>query len=311
MADVAAVVLPSTDEKRLMGSLECRCALDIGSANHKLCVAEVDATNTIVKVLHAEQKQVMLKHALLQSRDGKLPDEILEASRRVLVGFHERALALGATRFAGVATAVFRSATNGDAFLGELNRTLNLRIRVISQRLEGELGWLSAHLGLPPSPSRDAVGTTGRRTAHLAPFCAAMGGNGCTVSLASLLGAFCIPCQEQVLAFCTPPDAPTMVAWDSGGGSFQLSARLAGALHVWEGPLGDSDVAAMLLRLQGRELVGVGHGARSSPNPVNEADARALVAELDAALPPTPEWLQGALSAGRGAQGWARLRLRF
>ena len=47
-----------------------------------------------------------------------------------------------------------------------------------------------------------------------------------------------------------------------------------------------------LLPVQGRELVGEVHGARSSPNPVQAIHARALIDELDALLPPTPEWLR-------------------
>jgi hypothetical protein len=242
---------------RLSGTRETvvRAALDIGSANHKLCVAEVErVSHAIVRVVHSEQRQVMLKHALLQSADGRLDDETLRDSRAVLAGFREAALAAGATRFAGVATAVFRRALNGEAYLADVNRSLRLRLRVISQRLEGELGHLSASCGLPPSAS----------CARL--LCDAAGG----VSHA--------------------PRAP-MLAWDSGGGSFQLSGRVDGQLCVWEGPLGDADVAAMLLHLQGRPMVGVAHGVRTSPNPVSLDDARRLADTLDDVLPPAPGWL--------------------
>ena len=184
-----------------------RASLDIGSGQHKLCIAEVDLdTNAIVRVLHAEQKQVMLKHALLQATDGCLPDAVLAASYAVLAGFRERALAAGATQTAGVATAVFRRAINGEDFLGKVNGTLGLRLRIVSQRLEGELGYLAASSSLPPSPS-----------------------------CASLL--------------CEAGSAP-LLAWDSGGGSFQVSGRVGGNLQVWEGPIGDSDVTSMLLQIQ-------------------------------------------------------------
>lgn len=227
-------------------------ALDVGSINHKMCVAEIDiTTRSIKRVLLAEQKQVMIKHALLQTADQRLPSDILEASRDVLAGFRSRALALGATRFAGVATAAFRHASNGEHFLAEINDALGLRVRVISQRLEGELGYLSASLGLPAA-------------------------------------------QQET----------TMVAWDSGGGSYQVSARVGGELRVWCGPLGDSDVAKMLLQLQGRSLVGVAHGARSSSNPVRLDDARRLVEALDARLPPCPPWLRELCAAGARVIGY-------
>ena len=69
----AAARAVTMDHKGRRDGSAIRCALDIGSSNHKLCVAEVDsASNTILRVLHTEQKQVMLKHALLQACDGRL-----------------------------------------------------------------------------------------------------------------------------------------------------------------------------------------------------------------------------------------------
>ena len=164
-----------------------RAAIDIGSGNHKLCIAEVDLdVNTILRVIHTEQKQVMLKHALLQSSDGCFTEAVMATSYSVLVGFRTRAIAAGATQFAGVATAVFRRAANGEAFLERVNNVLKLRVRVASQRLEGELGHLSASSSLPRSPSCKGLLCDAEGNAPLAP----------------------------------------LVAWDSGGGSFQASATL-------------------------------------------------------------------------------------
>ena len=44
-----------------------RAALDIGSGQHKLLVAKVDASGRLVQKLHSEQQQVLLNHDLVQS----------------------------------------------------------------------------------------------------------------------------------------------------------------------------------------------------------------------------------------------------
>ena len=218
--------------------------MDIGSGQHKLLVAAVDrVSGTIVQKLHAEQQQVLLNHDLVQnaaasSGPGLLSDAVLARSHEVLTGFHERALAAGATEFCGIATAVFRRAGNGDAYLERVNNELGLHLRIISQQLEGRLGYLAAASG-------------------------------------------------------TPPTSAPLVAWDSGGGSFQISAQVDGTLQVWEGPVGDSNVCAALLGVQGKAFVGSAHGSRSTPNPVSVDEARALVGRLEEELLPAspPAWL--------------------
>ena len=113
--------------------------MDIGSGQHKLCIASVDpTTNSILRILHKEQRQVLLNHALVQSGTGILNDEVLDHSFDALATFKRRGLELGATQFAGVATAVFRRASNGEAYLQRVNDELGLGLRVVSQRVEGE-----------------------------------------------------------------------------------------------------------------------------------------------------------------------------
>mmetsp|Transcript_28222 Transcript_28222/g.84242 ORF Transcript_28222/g.84242 Transcript_28222/m.84242 type:complete len:350 (-) Transcript_28222:24-1073(-) len=231
--------------------LATRCALDIGSGQHKLLIAVVDAASgTIVRKVHGEQRQVLLNHDLVQNAAAgrsELSEAALAASRAVLEAFRALAVEAGATQFAGVATAVFRRAQNGEAFLDRINGELGLGLRIVSQASEGELGYLSACSGLPPPP---------------------------------------------------PSDVEPLVAWDSGGGSFQISARVGGALCVWEGPVGDSNVTAALLGVQGSAFSGSSHGVRTSPNPVSAGEAAALVAKLEQELlPPPPAWLPPLLAA--------------
>ena len=83
-------------------------------------------------------------------------------------------------QFGGIATAVFRRASNGEAHLSRVNSELGLGLQIISQQLEGELGYLSAQAGL---------GAAG-----------------------------------------LPPGG--LVAWDSGGGSFQMICHVDGQMRV-------------------------------------------------------------------------------
>ena len=73
------------------------------------------------------------------------------------------------------------------------------------------------------------------------------------------------------------------LAWDSGGGSFQLSARVGGGgVRVYAGPLGNADAFARL-----RDM-----GGATSQN------VKAVIAALTEELPPAPAWLAAALQEG-------------
>ena len=202
-----------------------RAAFDIGSGEHKLVVAAVNGTS--VKVLHSEVSTVLLAQDLTRpGGDGALSAGALRASKEALNDLAERAAAKGAQAKAGVATAVFRRARNGEQHLKKCSDALALNLRIVPQSTEGELGFLTA--------------------------CAAAG--------------------REVAC-----------AWDSGGGSFQLSARVGGGgVRVYAGPLGNADAFARL-----RDM-----GGATSQN------VKAAVAALTDELPPAPAWLAAALQEG-------------
>ena len=164
-----------------------RAAFDIGSGEHKLVVAAVNGTS--VKVLHSEVSTVLLAQDLTRpGGDGALSAGALRASKEALNDLAERAAAKGAQAKAGVATAVFRRARNGEQHLKKCSDALSLNLQIVPQSTEGELGFLTA--------------------------CAAAG--------------------REVAC-----------AWDSGGGSFQLSARVGGGgVRVYAGPLGNAGLRA-------------------------------------------------------------------
>lgn len=141
--------------------LVTRASLDIGSGATKISVAEVavnddDGTCTIERLLFEEQTEVLYGHdAKKHAASGLLSDGILERGQAVLARYCQLATdEYGcAPPVVGVATAVFREAANGEAFLQRLQRSLPLRVHLVTQQEEGLLGFQTAVAtsGLPPS----------------------------------------------------------------------------------------------------------------------------------------------------------------
>ena len=96
-------------------------------------------------------------------------------------------------------------------------------------------------------------------------------------------------------------------AWDSGGGSFQISARDAGSregdsidsvpLRTYVGKLGTGPSFHRLTQCQNKT-----YEPTTVVNPVSEQEASSLVGVLARELPPPPVWLQGASIVAIG--GW-------
>ena len=83
------------------------------------------------------------------------------------------------------------------------------------------------------------------------------------------------------------------IAYDSGGGSFQISTTAGGAdgepLRMYMGALGASVATAQMVEIvQGSTLA-----TCPSPNPVSADEAARLVAHLKGQLAPPPAWLRG------------------
>lgn len=83
-------------------------------------------------------------------------------------------------------------------------------------------------------------------------------------------------------------DSNDVIAWDSGGASFQISYRDGEELAVYQGPWGGSKVLAeMVSTVQGREFT-----STSSANPATIDDVKALCEIIKQALPPISSGLQ-------------------
>ncbi|XRB09284.1 Ppx-GppA domain-containing protein [Pycnococcus provasolii] len=93
------------------------------------------------------------------------------------------------------------------------------------------------------------------------------------------------------------PDA--VLAWDSGGASFQISGECQGELSVFEGPWGASTATAALIR----EVRGSEFARNSSVNPVSMEECMKLKRLLVERMPDPPVWLAGALPGRVGCFG--------
>lgn len=69
----------------------------------------------------------------------------------------DKAEALGATAFKGVATEVFRKASNGASFLAEVEADLGIKLSCVSQEVEGQLGYLSAAAAVGDGGSKESL----------------------------------------------------------------------------------------------------------------------------------------------------------
>jgi len=225
--------------------MEIRGALDIGSSQHKLVVAEVSKDNAIIhRILLERQCPVYLNDRLVAAGGKVLPEDVLEQSAKVLKELVESARLLGATQVAGVATAVFRKASNGQSYLKDITSKLQIHVVLVTQQIEGELGFWTACAAIQRSPSA--------QDSEPAPDGAAF---------------------------------DNLVAWDSGGGSFQLSTLPISSgssrpsICVLQGPIGNADVLAMLSGIQKKVFE-----SGKSPNPVSRNELEELLKGLDSVL---------------------------
>ncbi len=134
-----------TQVKTIPTCIAKRAAFDIGSGTTKMTVALVDTCrHTILKVLGEAKEKVPYKSDLSASKDRKFSQEIIDRGMKVLTTFKAQAVSLGAKTFAAVATSAFRHARNPKIFLERAYRELGLRIKIISQQDEGEIGYYGA-----------------------------------------------------------------------------------------------------------------------------------------------------------------------
>lgn len=146
-------------------NIECRAAFDIGSGSTKLQVCECLLTQggtgrgvscLIVNELFEVEIPVQFGADLMKSETGMLSDDIQARGLQVFLELKAEAERCGATQLAVVATEVFRRAVNGNDYLNKL-RAMGIKVELIPQSVEAELGYLSIDAITQMMSAKDGV----------------------------------------------------------------------------------------------------------------------------------------------------------
>jgi exopolyphosphatase/guanosine-5'-triphosphate,3'-diphosphate pyrophosphatase len=131
-----------------------KAVLDIGSNTIRLLIAEVTG-NIITQRIHYEHQIARLGEGLQHT--GVLSDAGQQRALRVFSSMKDVCQQYGieVTDIYAVATAAIREATNGQAFVTEVQARLGLSIKVISGEEEARLALTGARLGLPEEVGND------------------------------------------------------------------------------------------------------------------------------------------------------------
>lgn len=209
-----------------------RATLDVGSGATKILVADVDRiTNQITKIWHRNSKIVALRQDLHANQDERLSQEIENKLIQTIQEIQNDVKDLQPQEWAAVGTSVFRTAKNGEEFLKRVEEKTKIKIRLIPQSEEGEIGFITAV-------------------------------------------AACGKTRENV------------IAWDSGIGSFQMSASIDGEMTMYGSEFGFQSALELLFALRGKPAT-----ASISPNPVNPDEIPGFIESLKEHLPPPPVWI--------------------
>lgn len=126
-----------------------RAAIDMGSGSTKIQVAEVDTCHQqIVRVLFEDQRPLGFNDDLGRSADNTISEQMQQQGIKSLREMIAKARSWHPQRISGVATAAFRSASNGQQVVSRFNQQLGIQLAVISQEQEARLGFLSAKASL-------------------------------------------------------------------------------------------------------------------------------------------------------------------
>lgn len=130
-----------------------RAAMDIGSANIKCAVADVDiATGRVVEMIETMSMKVDFAEDLARSYDSNLTEEIMVAGIEALRKIKARALELKAVEFSAAGGAVFRAARNGRAYFVRIENETGIPCRVISKQQAAMLNFHAAKQAMHSSP---------------------------------------------------------------------------------------------------------------------------------------------------------------
>lgn len=148
-----------------------RAALDIGSANIKCTVADVDVdSGAILEVLEEYTFKVDFAEDMARSYDGNFSNEIMTEGRKALEEIKARALAAGVEAFSAVGGGIFREARNGRAYFTTLKSEVGIPCRIMSKQQAALLTYHAVRLQKPVPEANllvwDVGGSTQTMTAR-------------------------------------------------------------------------------------------------------------------------------------------------
>lgn len=134
-----------------------RAALDMGSGEIKITVADVDLlTNKIVTIWHQSKKRVPVRKDVAASPDNRLSPAIEEQVIDTILTMKENVKQFNAKEWVAVGTSVYRTAKNGQEFLDRVRRATGVVIHLLPQIEEAEIGFTTAVATSKESPD-DAI----------------------------------------------------------------------------------------------------------------------------------------------------------
>lgn len=123
-----------------------RAAIDFGSGTIKMQVAKVDLSTKEIEPILTQQVSVNLTEDIL-THNGMISPELIEKCYKILSKMKADASEEAGSddvQFAGVATASFRKANNGQALLSQFETNLGIPFKILTQEEEGMLGFMTA-----------------------------------------------------------------------------------------------------------------------------------------------------------------------
>lgn len=87
----------------------------------------------VSKVVFTARENLLLSEDLEKSEDGCFSETALQDCERILKSMAGKARHLGAEQMAGAATAAFRKAKNGPAFVKRVRDEMGVMIKIVSQ----------------------------------------------------------------------------------------------------------------------------------------------------------------------------------
>ncbi len=122
-----------------------RAAFDIGSGTTKMKVAKVDqCEQKIIEMLLEKEAKVPYKEELKQSEDNLIEKHVLNRGVDALLSMKTEAQAFSPSLYIGVATSAFRTANNGELAKKIIEEKTGIKIKVIDQVTEAQIGFAAA-----------------------------------------------------------------------------------------------------------------------------------------------------------------------